>query len=219
MTLVARIFSWLFLPLLAPLYALAIVMYTESNEQDFLEPNSLYILPDQFKLGIIYIFGLFSFIIPALTVLYLRIQGNVGSVMLNERKERYIPAIVTTLSGVALLFMLISYVPNEINGFRFLMGLALGSFITVICCTIMTFRFKISLHAAGMGILSGFLVAYDAHMFNFNIMYVAIIFFISGVVMSMRMVLGVHSLSQCLLGFLTGFSLTFACVVLSMMYL
>jgi len=217
MTIVARFFSWLFLPLLTPLYALAIVMFTRSSERDFLEPNSLYILRDEHKWGIIYIFALFSFIVPALTVLFLRIQGRVDTIMLNDRKERYIPAIVTSLSGIALLYMLITYVPNQINGFRFLLGLALGSFTTVICCTIMTFRFKISLHAAGMGILAGFLVAYDAHMFEFNIVYVALVFFFSGVVMSMRMVLGAHNLAQCLLGFLTGFSLTFACVILSMM--
>ena len=218
MTVVARIFSWLFLPLCAPLYALAIVMFTQSSERDFLEPNSLYILRDEHKFGIIYIFGLFSFIIPALTVLFLRIQGRVDSIMLNDRKERYIPAIVTTVSGIALLYMLIAYVPNQINGFRFLLGLALGSFITVICCTIITFRYKISLHAAGMGILAGFLVAYDAHMLDFNILYVALVFLFSGIVMTMRMVLGAHNLSQCLLGFLTGFSLTFASVVLAMYY-
>ena len=47
MKVVSKILSWLFLPLLAPVYAVVITMYTESWEADFYQGDSLFSLDEE----------------------------------------------------------------------------------------------------------------------------------------------------------------------------
>jgi|SRR6218665_1176782 len=215
MKLFAKIISWIFLPLLVPIYALLIVLYIPSIDIDFLQRNSLYNLPPGVKLAILSMFTIFCFLLPSVVIVFMRMLGLLSSVMLDNRKERYIPAIATIISGIALVYTFYSIASPNVTGYYFLMGLAVGSLITVILCAIVTFWFKISLHAAGMGILSGFLMAYFSEMRAYYLSVMVIVFLLSGVVMSMRMALNAHNLRQSLYGYALGFIITlYTCISL-----
>lgn len=205
MQIAAKILSWLFLPLLIPIYALAIVMFTPSLERNLLQPNSLYMLGWEQKLAVIYLFALFSFLAPAIVIAFMRLQGFLTSVTMENRKERLLPAIATLLSGSVLIYTIYSKISPEMFGFTFLAALSWGSLITAALCTLITLRFKISLHAAGMGILCGFLVSYFASMYFFHLTFIVVAFLVSGIVMSARAYLKLHSQMELFLGFAIGF--------------
>ncbi|MDR0802128.1 hypothetical protein [Fluviicola sp.] len=207
MKAVSKILSWIFLPLLAPVYAIAIAMYIENWEDlhSFSQDNNLYILDVRAKEVFLYLFTSFSFLAPALTVLFLQTRGSVSSVMMEKRTERIIPSIMVVLFGISLLAILLYKVPGWLPGARFVFGLSLGSLIAVIVCTVLTFRWKVSLHATGMGILTGFLFTYYSEMLIFPMWILVLAFITSGIVMSARMYLKLHSLPQLLAGFAIGF--------------
>ncbi len=205
MNLVAKIISWLFLPLLAPVYALLIVFYTVNLESDFFMGNNLYILLDEQKNAILSLFIIFSFVGPAISVLLLRMSGQITTVMMDNRSERIVPSIMTNLFGISLLSILMWKMDlNIFPGARYIFGLAAGSCSTVLMCTVITRKWKISLHAAGMGILVGFLISYFYNMEIFNLYYLLAAVIISGVVMSARLQLGAHDLKQLFAGFFVG---------------
>lgn len=209
---IAKFTSWLFLPLLTPVYALLAVMFVESWEENFMQPNSLFILTEDQKYAILYLFIAFSFLAPAITILFLQIRGAITSVLMDNRKERVIPSILVNLFGIALIVMLHKLVPNRLPGFYFLLGLAYGSLATVFICTVLTIKWKVSLHAAGMGILTGFLYGYYSHMEIFPILLVTASFVLSGFVMSMRMYIKAHDLKQSIIGYFIGFIATTSAV-------
>ena len=204
----AHIISWLFLPLLAPVYALLIAMYTPAFEAHFLQPNSLFFLNGDQKYAVLYLFIAFSFLAPAITILFLQIRGAISSVMMHARSERVLPAVLVNLFGVTLIVMIHQLIPETLRGYVFISGLAYGSLLTVFFCTLLTGKWKVSLHAAGMGILSGFVFAYYSHMNLFPSWIIPVVFLLSGLVMSMRIVLNAHDLKQSFTGYFIGFVTT-----------
>lgn len=205
MKLVSKIISWLFLPLFAPVYALLIAFYTANFESDFFMGNNLYILHDEQKTAVLSLFFIFSFVGPAISVVLLRMSGQISTIMMDNRSERIVPSIMTNLFGISLLGILLWKMDMHLfPGARFIFGLAAGSCSTVLMCTLITRKWKISLHAAGMGILVGFLIYYFYKMevYNLNILLISVI--LSGVVMSARLQLGAHDLKQLFAGFFVG---------------
>jgi hypothetical protein len=212
MKLIAKITSWVFLPLLAPVYALAIALYTEVLEKDITKSFALYILNDEAKHALLYLFFALSFIGPAIVLLLLLMRGSIKSLLLDDRNERIYPSIMVNLFAVFLIIILLKIVPAEFRGLPLLLALSVGSFVTVLTCTLLTIKWKVSLHAAGMGILTGFVFAYFLSMSYFPVWMVPLSFLLSGFVMSMRMYLEAHNLSQSLVGYGIGFFATFSAV-------
>ena len=208
MRTIAHIVSWLFLPLLAPVYALLVAMYTPAFEAHFLQPNSLYFLNGDQKYAVLYLFIAFSFLAPAITILFLQIRGQISSVMMHARSERVLPAILVNLFGVTLIILIHQLIPETLRAYRFINGLAYGSLITVFLCTLLTVKWKVSLHAAGMGIFSGFVFAYFSQMSLFPLWIPPVVFLLSGLVMSMRILLNAHDLKQSFTGYFLGFIVT-----------
>lgn len=210
---IAKIISWLFLPLLIPVYAILCVMLVPSEELSPLQQNSLFHLANEQKFALVSLFSLFCFLAPSFVVVFLRVQGQLSSLMMENRKERYLPAFATILSGGGLIYTIFSKIKPEMPGYVFIVGLAIGSFVTVLICTIATFRFKISLHAAGTGILSGFLIAYYSQMLLFPMWPVVLAFLLSGIVMSSRALLKLHSQRELILGYFVGFISVLGCCI------
>lgn len=201
----AKFFSWAFIPLLAPIYALLITMYSPSLTKEYYQENSLFILPQEAKQVILYLFGAFSFLAPALTILFLQTQGKISNVMMEKRAERLLPSALVILYAFSLLVLLLLKVPVTLPGSKFLFGLALGSLLSVLVSTLITVKWKVSLHGTGMGILTGFIFCYDSQMLLFNMTPLLAVIVVSGLVMSARMYLKLHTLPQLLSGYLIGF--------------
>ena len=72
---------------------------------------------------------------------------------------------------------------------------------------------KISLHATGVGIFTGFLIAYFSEQTNFSIGVIAIGFLISGLVFSSRLFLEKHTIKELVLGYVLSLLITFVLTI------
>ena len=68
---------------------------------------------------------------------------------------------------------------------------------------------KVSLHATGVGILSGFILAYFTEQVYFEIWILALSFFISGLVLTSRLYLEKHTPKELIIGYFFSFLVTF----------
>lgn len=202
MNQLSRILSWVFIPLNAPVFALLIAAYVPTDT--VWERNEvIYLIPEDWKLLLLLMFGFFSILIPSFTILFLRYSGAITTVMMDSRKERMIPSFFVNVSAIALFYLVQLKDPdNRLPTAVY--ALTIGSFATVFICTIITQWWKVSLHAAGMGILTGFLFAYYAGLDYYTFWILPVTLIVSGIVMSARIYLGKHSLAQCLVGYSIG---------------
>lgn len=209
MTVLARTLSWVFLPLNAPVIALLIALYAQS----FVPLNGdLYSYPVNAKYFLLLVFSFFSIVVPGFTILFLRFSGAITTVMIDNRSERILPSVFVNVSAIALYFLLRSKDPDG-QFSPAIYALSIGSTMTVLCCTIVTRWWKISLHGAGMGIISGFLFGYYYQASAYEFLLLPGSLLAAGIVMSARMYLGKHSLGQCLAGFAVGSILVAATVL------
>ena len=88
-----------------------------------------------------------TFLIPALSLLVLKLTHSISSLSLFERKERVVPFFYTTIFyGItAYLFA------KQLSLDSIIVWLLIGTTIIILLVAIITTRWKISAHAAGVG--------------------------------------------------------------------
>lgn len=205
MEFVSRFLSWLFLPLFAPVIAIAVAMYLETYEPGIWQRGNIYLLRPDHKKLLIYLFVALSAVFPILTILFFRINGTISTIFMDNRSERILPAIFVNGSAITLYILLLKLDPNGYLPSA-IYGLVLGSCIAVLLCTIITFRWKISLHSAGMGILTGFVFVYYNSMNLYPFWVLPGVLIASGLVMSARMYLKAHTFAELFGGYALGTS-------------
>lgn len=196
----AKIISWVFVPLFMPIYALIILMYIPSREGFLINDDSLFFLPNSAKLALLFIFFVFSILAPGVTLLYLKKKNLISTIEIDNRRERLIPLLIT--AGYCLILYLFFALSDNLTYLpRYIYGLPLSGFITISLFAWINLYTKISLHACGAGILTGITFAYCAHSISFQFPLLLIAIFISGFVLSARVYLNKHTLAQVIYGF------------------
>jgi hypothetical protein len=196
--------SWLFMPLIMPIYALLITMYIPSFESGFYQRNTLYFLTPNLKLAILALFGLFSFLAPALSLLFLKRSKIISSIEVDVQKERSVPMIITALYAAFFSWFLWNKTPEGVLPIQVHL-FPLGSFAAIIIALIVNGFEKISLHGLGAGMFFAYIVSY----YQLQVYYPLWIIFASsllcGLILTSRLYLQKHSLKQVFLGFGIGF--------------
>ncbi len=193
---VANVLSWLFVPLLMPVYGLILAF-------------SLSIL-DVAPMGMRVIFTLIvagiCVFVPMVLILLLKKMGVIQDVGLNGRQERLIPYIITIVCfGITAWFMAVKGAPLWLSLF-----FAGGALATIIC-TIVNFWWKISAHAAGIAGVVALLIriekdgSAEPELFLWLIITLAL----TGLMGSARVWLGRHTVWQVLAGYVVGFCCVF----------
>lgn len=203
----SEIISWLFLPLLMPVYALLIVMYFPSTSSSSIDIDNLYNVLPQFKKGLLGMFTILTVFAPAVSFVLLKRAGYISSIEMEEKDERQAP-IVIMMIYCALLYMTLRYITFPENTPKFVYSLPISGIGVTLVFLFWNKISKISIHAAGTGILTGFILAYNANQVLFNPLTLVIAFLVSGIVLSARMYLGKHTLSQSVIGWSIGFVIT-----------
>jgi hypothetical protein len=188
----AKIISVIFHPLLMPVYGIAII---------FSAPTLLGYLPFNVKKLLFLIILVNNVLLPISLMPFFIQRKIISSWSLNERKERNIPLIITTL-----LYITTSYII-----FRFPIPLFLKSFIFAIAflsviVTLINFWWKISLHAVGAGALIGLVFLLSVKMLTPLDWYLIPAVIIAGLILSSRLSLNHHNPTQVWVGIFTGFS-------------
>ena len=203
MKFLSNLISWIFLPLFMPVYTLLLTMYIPSLEEGSFQNKTIYLLDPQLKLALLGIFFLFSFLAPAISLVILKRNNKISNLEIDNRSERFIPILINAIYSAVLAWFLMVKTPSGILPPAIYLLPAGGTFAILLVLVITRFD-KISLHALGVGMLMGFLIAYfqTQAQFQLGILFLATI--VSGVVMSARLFLGKHNLRQCLMGYFLG---------------
>lgn len=189
----AHFFSFIFHPLFIP----AIVAWYLT----FLQPGYFAGIPSQDKLMVVIRVAFNTIFFPAITVLLLKGLGFIKSIFLKTQRERIIPYIATNLFyfWMYLVFKSQDEIPLILTSF--VLGIFLASSIGLIA----NIYFKISMHAFGVGAFSGLMMVIIFSGFSYSIFLPAmIVFFISGLVCTSRLVISNHTPFDIYAGLLFG---------------
>ncbi len=204
MKTLASIFSWVFLPLFTPIYALLIVFYLPSTPSSFLLADSLYHYPEAIKILFLSLFLVFIVFAPGLSLVVLKANKSISSLELENQDERPKPiAIMIFYSSVLYLFLILqtesNFIPNSIK------AMALGGIIISVVAYFVNKILKISLHAMGLGALLGFVFSYYMSAETFFLWPIFLIISISAITLSGRLILKAHNLREIAYGYFLGF--------------
>ncbi len=198
--------SWVFMPILMPIYGLLIVMFTPSEPYNLADGNSLYFYPFINKLIILGFFLMFSVIIPGAIYIVMQKLNYLKTIEMDDKEERKSPMIIMSLCCLFLLYFFNS-LSTELP--KYIYALCFSGAFIISLFSFINIRFKISLHATGVGIFTGFLMAYFVDQIYFKVYFLALAFILSGLVITARLYLQKHSFKEVILGYFLSLLITF----------
>lgn len=194
----ARIVSYVFHPVLMPLLGILVIFNSGIYAAE---------IPFQFKRFVYALVILCYIALPLAFLSALYLFKIVSRITLDQRQERILPLVLTTLSFYLGYYLLSRYSPIKlVNVFLF------ASVMVVLASLLVSLFWKISLHTTGTGGLVGLLLSLSFIYSADLMLYLSIALVIAGIVGTSRMALRTHSLSQVAGGFILGIS-----VVLTLM--
>jgi hypothetical protein len=187
----AKTISVVLHPLFIPLYGLLII---------FAAPTLIGYLPYAVKRTLLLIILINNVLLPFSFVPYLRIRNIISSWILDSRKERILPLIITSFFYSVTVFITYRYhIPAFIKSF----------FITVaflaIAVTIINIWWKISIHSTGSGALVALVVVLSIKMHAPLPWFLITAIMSAGLILTSRLWLNSHSPKEVWSGFLLGF--------------
>lgn len=209
MKISSQVISWLFVPLFTPVLGMILAMFIPST-QDVLNEDCLYTLGIEQKWQIIYGYFFFCMLIPGLAFMYLKGIGVISTLEVDDRKERSIPILIMFGSCLGLFLLYYFMIPENVSVPKYIYSYPLSGVAATAVYFVQTLWKKVSLHGGGMGIMTGFLIAYAAEMEQFEMWVILLAIIASGLVMSARIYLGKHTLLEVVIGWFTGTLITFA---------
>lgn len=186
----AKIISWVFTPFFIPILAFLILFLF----------SYLNMLPWGYRLIVLSTVLFFTIIVPWIAIHLFRKVNGLALVQLNERKERYIPFILTILSYLCCLLMM-----RKMSIPWYMTGIILTALIISVICVIANLKWKLSEHMTGCGAVVGGLISFSA-LFGYNpVWWLCLFILISGALGSARIILQHHTLGEVVVGFVVGF--------------
>ena len=187
----AKFFSIVFHPLLMPLYGLAILLWA---------PTFLKYLPVEAKRVLFTVILIDNVFIPLALIPFLRYRNLISSFHIDDRKERIIPLLITSILYCTTSFIVFRYqIPFFLKSFIF------ATSVVAIVVSMINFWWKISIHAVGAGALTATVFSLSFKMHTPLTWYLLAVILVSGLILSARLRLNAHNPSQVWVGFLTGF--------------
>jgi len=187
----AKIISIVFHPLLMPVYGLAII---------FSAPTLFGYLPFNVKRLLILIMLVNNVLLPLSLLPFFIHRNIISSWTIIERKERNIPLIISTLLYCTSSFIIFRFpIPVFLKSFIF------GASILSLIVTVINFWWKISLHSVGAGALISLVLILSLKMLTPLEWYLIPVVIITGLVLSSRLKLNLHTPAQVWIGLFTGF--------------
>ncbi len=177
----AQLFSYIFHPLFIPVIATWYLAFIHRGYFTGITPHD--------KILIIVRVAINTIIFPGLTVLLLKALGFIKSIFLKTQRERIIPYVAANIFyfWMYLVFRNQPEVPSILTSFIF--GVFLSSSVGLFANT----YFKISMHALGLGALSGLLLLIIFSGSPYGIFLAAmLVFLITGCVSTSRLIVGDH---------------------------
>jgi hypothetical protein len=187
----AKIVSIVFHPFLIPLYGLTILLSA---------PTFLKYLPVEAKRVLFTVILIDNVFLPLALLPFLRYRNLISSFHIDDRKERIIPLLITSILYCTTSFIVFRYqIPFFLKSFIF------ATSVVAILVSMINFWWKISIYAVGAGALTATVFSLSLKMHAPLTWYILAVILASGLILSSRLRLNAHNPSQVWVGFLTGF--------------
>ena len=208
MKLLSHLLSWVFLPLFMPLFGLLIAMYVPSSPESLVSNDSLYLMVEQNKWVVLFMFFVFSTVAPGLSFVILRALNVITTIDMESKRERLIPMLIMLAYCLLLYFLFLVKAHNNILP-KYVYALPLAGVFVTASFTLINRWLKISLHAGGAGILSGFIFAYSIEQAEFQFWTIIFVILASGLTIMARLFLRKHTPTEVYAGWSLAVMITF----------
>ena len=186
----AKIISSVFHPLFMPVYGLAVI---------FSAPTVFGYLPFDVKKLLFLIIFINNILLPFSLLPFFKYRNVINSWSMEERSERTLFLILTTLLYGATTYIVFSFrVP------MFLKSFLMAVFFISLAVTIINIWWKISIHAVAMGAITALAIILSVKMFSPLMWYFITIIIVSGLVLYARLKLNFHNPLQVWTGYFAG---------------
>lgn len=146
-------------------------------------------------------------ILPCLFILILKRFKIIQSFEMNSNQERCVPYVFNILIYTLIFFILQHNFEN-----LFLKLFFIGLLILQIIIFIINFFWKISVHSAGIGAITGFFMAVCINFSNLWII-VSVLLMLSSVIIFARLRLKAHTIMQAISGWVLGFLINYLLIL------
>jgi membrane-associated phospholipid phosphatase len=197
--------SIVFMPMLIPLYMVLYLFQLDFFTARFYSPEQLSV----FKWVTISATALFTLILPTIPIIVLRKKGEVSDLFISKREQRFVPYLLGFLAYAFWTYFLWHVLRMPM----YVVGLGIGSTISIFLVLLINFKWKISAHMAGVGGFVGGVFGLCWNAYINPVWFFILIIFISILVGLARVELRAHTPSQVLAGFMLGFLIVFLCCV------
>lgn len=208
MKLLSHLLSWVFLPLFMPLYGLLLAMYVPSSPESLVDNESLFLMIEQNKWVVLFLFFVFSIVLPGLSFVFLRSMNIITTIDMENKRERLIPMLIMLSFCLVLFFLLLIRAQNNMLP-KYIYALPLAGVFVTASYTLINRWIKISLHAGGAGILTGFIIAYSLDQVMFEFWTIIFVILASGLTIMARLFLRKHSPLEVYTGWSLAVLITF----------
>jgi len=194
------------MPMLMPIYALILLMFFPSEPINLSAGNSLYLMPLQNKIVLLLYYLIFTVLIPGIIYILLKNFKLIKSLEMDEQNERKVPMVIMIIACYLLFHLFTS---TNFHLPKYIYGLCLSGSIIISAFVFINLYFKISLHATGVGIFTGFIISYFLEQLYFEIWILAFAFIVSGLILTTRLFLEKHTINEVVTGYFTSLFITF----------
>lgn len=195
----ARAISVLLHPILMPVLALWAAMQ--------LDPHLSYFLPPHARLFTLGMVSVMSVIFPLISMLLLRRAGVISSLEMPTREERIVPFVL-----VLIYYGMTYYMLRQTRLDGAVLALYSGAILALLLTTLITFRWKISVHLVGVGGLIGTVAGISEMNGEGLLFWMAISILLAGLLATARLLTGSHVPAQVYAGGVLGFLCTYGCL-------
>lgn len=200
MTVLARIISVIFHPLLLATYLFGLLT--------FVLPAALDPLKEEGHLNFIFLIFCVTFLFPALNVGIFKTFGSIKTLAMKERQERIIPFSFITILYVVVTYLFYTRTRIGLNDNLLKFLIIIDALVLV--ATVVTYFYKVSVHSMGICGMIGILlplnkISEDGALFYPTLATIVL----AGGVMSARLQLNAHTPREVMIGGVLGFTTSF----------
>ena len=195
-----RVISLLFNPLFAPLYGLLII---------FFAPTFFWYLPIRVKEIFFFIYLINNVLIPVSLMPFFRFRNIISSLTIENRRERIIPLVTVTI-----LYSVTSFIMFRLQIPAFLKAYSYGLTLLSAALLLANLKWKISLYSAGAGMLFSLILILSMKLSSGLPLLIILSLFVSGIILSSRLKLNTHNPFEVYFGFILGFVISGAGILL-----
>jgi hypothetical protein len=182
-------FSYLFHPIFIP--TMGTVFYIFYGENYFAQENFALLL---FQVIII------TFFLPLAFFYLLKTVGKVDTVMISDVSQRKMPLLLQIMLTLVLITKSVTIdVFNEL--FFFFLG---GIISAAMAFILIYFKTKASIHMIAISAFTYFAIGLSIHLGKNMILFISLLFLLSGVIASSRLYMKAHSVKELAIGYLCG---------------